>query len=186
MNGVSDICEQQQQSSFHLWRLSKSTKTNKRCAELCCKDSKCTIPIRVKKRCYGITCAKKDLCQVIYEQLKDFQGHRVDKRDVEDEDEELEETGTWETDHGKELSIYQKRDGFKIDNSSFVTTSNQTGAGVVNKGFPAFLIQETSSDENAFVRYKRDVSTMFEDGYQGWFKNESRFLPSLLRSFVNI
>ena len=138
--GSNDICEQQQQSSFQLKRLSSSSKSKKQCSELCCKDTACVIPFLVRKHCYGISCAKKELCQVVFEQLKDFQGHRVDKREI-DEDDGDNGLERWEKDQGKALNIYQNKTSLNIGDDGFSFYEKEEGPKVPE--FPAFLIART-------------------------------------------
>ena len=141
VRGTTDICEQQEQSSFQLKKLGSSSST-KKCAKLCCKDSKCTIPLKVKQHCYSVTCAKPELCQIVYEQLKQFEGHRVDKRETDDDDDD-----DWQHDHGIDLSVYQKRDLFNTANRTLREASYQGGSeGLSESVFAAFLIQETDND----------------------------------------
>ena len=145
VEGSSEICEQQEQSSFRLKRLSSKSTTKEQCLELCCKEEGCSIPLRVKKHCYGISCAKKELCQVVFEQLKEFQGHRVDKRDVEDEDEEN-GSGNWENDQGKALGIYQKRESLALNITDDDLPAYGKRQGEQGQEFPAFLIARTKGD----------------------------------------
>ena len=137
VSGSSDICEQQQQSSFQLKRLSSSSKSKKQCSELCCKDTACVIPFLARKHCYGISCAKKELCQVVFEQLKDFQGHRVDKRDT-DEDDGDNGLESWEKDQGKALNIYQNKTGLNVGDDGISFYEKEEGPTA--QEFPAFLI----------------------------------------------
>lgn len=140
VEGNNDICKQQQQSSFGVTRLSASSDSKEQCAEFCCKDSRCTIPLRVKKHCYGVYCAKKELCQIVFEQLKDFQGHRVDKRDADDEDDDENGSENWEGDQKKALGIYQKRDNFGLNVTDDTQYLYGREGGSSNQGFPAFLV----------------------------------------------
>ncbi|XP_065051746.1 uncharacterized protein LOC135681293 isoform X2 [Rhopilema esculentum] len=140
VEGSSEICKQQEESSFHLRKLSSTVKSSQKCAELCCKDSKCTIPLQTKHHCYGIACAKKELCQVIFEQLKNFQGHRVDKREAEDDDDEEHDQSYWQNDHGRALSIYKKQDTESVHNETVESFVSGIESTQHEGNFPAFLI----------------------------------------------
>ena len=138
-NGNNDICEQQQQSSFQLKRLSTSSKSKEQCSELCCKETACSIPLHVRRHCYGVYCAKKELCQVVFEQLKDFEGHRVDKRDADDDDDEN-NPGPWQKDQRRALDIYQNATNLTADDDGFSFYEKDAGA---MQDFPAYLIART-------------------------------------------
>ena len=165
VDGGSEICKQQQQSSFRLKRLASSSKSKTQCTGLCCKDKDCTIPLRVNRHCYGISCERKELCQIVFEQLKDFQGHRVDKRDA-DEDDEDDNSRDWISDHGKALGIYQKRETLGLNTSDVEQSLLGKRQNTKEPDFPAFLI--TRSKRNSL-----------EDGFKKnavVFSNQSKSL----------
>ena len=141
VNGNNDICEQQQQSSFQLKRLSPSSKSKEKCSELCCKETACSIPLLVRKHCYGVYCAKKELCQVVFEQLKDFEGHRVDKRDADDDEDDGNDPGPWEKDQWRALDIYQNRTNLTAGDDGF--SFYEKDAETMVQDFPAYLIART-------------------------------------------
>ena len=96
--------------------------------------------MQTKHHCYGIVCAKKELCQVILEQLKNFQGHRVDKREAEDDDDEKQEQSYWQNDHGRALSIYKKQDTESVHNETVESFVSGIESKQHGDNFPAFLI----------------------------------------------
>ena len=159
--GTNDICEQQEQSSFQLKRLAPSSRSKQQCSELCCKESSCSIPLLVRRHCYGISCAKKELCQVVFEQLKEFQGHRVDKRDAEEDDEEN-GSGRWEKDQGKALNIYQNRTSLNIGDDGL--SLHEKDEGPIVQGFPAFLISRAKrgiqEEENLLSVHNQSKETL--------------------------
>ncbi|XP_066931255.1 uncharacterized protein [Clytia hemisphaerica] len=118
----SSSCTQQKRNAFKFNLLGHSRSKNK-CYQRCCLREGCHLPIfsPTTHQCYGVTCAHKQLCHFIGNQLKGFAGHRVDKRSLDsqiesnesrEEDIDVEDN---EIDHGdfgedilKERSVYEE------------------------------------------------------------------------------
>ena len=78
---TNGLCQQQAASSFHFTGLGLvSSKSG--CYELCCQSDDCHISILDGRKCYGVTCAKKEQCKSIVQDLLQFQGHQVNKRSL--------------------------------------------------------------------------------------------------------
>lgn len=78
---ANGLCQQQAASSFHFTGLGQvSSKTE--CYELCCQSDDCHMSILDGRKCYGVTCAKKEQCKSIVQDLSQFQGHQVNKRSL--------------------------------------------------------------------------------------------------------
>ena len=81
----SGLCQQQAQSAFQLISLGNAD-SKEDCYNHCCKRKECHLSILSHRRCFGISCPHKNLCKAITEQLIKFEGHRVDKRSLSDDD----------------------------------------------------------------------------------------------------
>lgn len=84
---TSSQCHQQKRNAFQFHSLGHS-KSKHKCNELCCRLPKCQLAIYThsSRRCYGLACSNAQLCNFINGQLKQFAGHRVDKRSISEDD----------------------------------------------------------------------------------------------------
>ena len=82
-----ELCEQQADSAFRFLRIG-NTDDKENCYNLCCQHKECEVAIHSRNICFGIHCARKEVCNLISEQLSSFEGHRVDKRSTDDVDDE--------------------------------------------------------------------------------------------------
>ena len=134
---AEDICKQQAQSSFQLRNLGHTT-SSKKCYTLCCKDKDCNVALKQGRHCYAIKCTRKDICQLIYEQLKHFEGHRVDKRE---NDEEGEQEFDWDNvDTSVAAGLSQLLKSKNARGTQFYGGVTRTTEG---EHFPAYLLQQT-------------------------------------------
>lgn len=86
-HGNRELCEQQAESSFRFLRIG-NTESKERCYDLCCQHKQCQVAIQSGTSCFGLHCARKEVCNLVSEQLAQFEGHRVDKRSIDDLDDD--------------------------------------------------------------------------------------------------